>query len=214
MLDGEKLQLIVVTWHFWSEFGVGVAASELTHELMKLGVDLIAVVHSDTHACSCVNNAHEPIRTISIKRKDNLFLTPFRRYLLSRRAAESLKLLQNDYGDDCVIHSHSLFPSAFLGNAYKEMDAPFVNTIHGTYAGERERFRKEMPMHPQELRYRLASHIAGYFVEALMRRCKSHIIALSPENARRFIGLGFPQSQVHVIPNGVNLNFFEPYDRN
>jgi glycosyltransferase involved in cell wall biosynthesis len=213
LLDGGKLQLIVVTPHFWSEVGVGVAARELTHELMKLGVDLIAVIHGDTHACSYVNNTHESIRTISIGRKDNLLLTPFRIYLLSRRAAESLKSLQNDYGKDCVVHSHSVFPSALLGNAYEQMEATFVTTIHGIYARERERFKKEMPVRPQELRYRLASHMTGYVLQALLRRCKSHIIALSPENARRFMDLGFPQSQIHVIPNGVNLNFFKPIDR-
>ena len=207
------MQLIVVTSDFWSEVGVGTAARELTKELTKLGVNLIAIIHSDTRAPLYVNNAHKPIRAISIDIKNNLFLKPFRRSLLSRRAAESLKLLKNDYGNDCVIHSHSLFPSAFLRNAYKEMNAAFVTTIHGTYEGERERFKKEMPVHPQELRYRLASYITGYFLRTLFRRCKSHIIALSPDNARRFIGLGLPQSQVQVIPNGVNLNFFKPYDR-
>jgi glycosyltransferase involved in cell wall biosynthesis len=207
------LQLIVVTSDFWSEVGVGTAASELTKELTKLGVNLIAIIHSDTRAPMYVNNADKPIRAISIETKNNLFLKPLRISLLSRRAAESLKLLKNDYGNDCVIHSHSLFPSVFLGNAYKEMNAAFVTTIHGTYEGERERFEKEMPVRPQELRYRFASYITSYSSRTLFRRCKSHIIALSPDNARRFIGLGLPQSRVHVIPNGVNLNFFRPYDR-
>jgi len=160
-----------------------------------------------------VNIAHKPVRAISIDIRNNLFLKPFRLSLLSSRAAESLKLLKNDYGNDCVIHSHSVFPSTFLGNAYKEMNAAFVTTIHGTYEGEKERFKKEMPVHPQELRYRFSTYITGYFLRTLFRRCKSHIIALSPDNARRFIGLGLPQSQVHVIPNGVDLNFFKPYDR-
>jgi glycosyltransferase involved in cell wall biosynthesis len=141
-------------------------------------------------------------------------LKPFRRYLLSKRAAESLKLLQKDLKGDCVIHCHSLFPSVFLGNAYKKMNAAFVNTIHGTYEGEIERFKKEMPINPQELRYRLASRMVSYVTESLIRRCKSHLIALSPENARRFIDWGVPPSKVHLIPNGVNLNFFKPYDQN
>lgn len=193
--------------------GVDVASSELTNELMKLGVDLVAVIRSDASARSHVNNAYDPTRTISIKIKDNSFLKPFKKYLLSRRAAESLKLLQKDYGKDCVIHSHSLIPSAFLRNVYKEMNAIFVTTIHGAYEGERERFKKEMPVHPLELRYRLSSYMEGYVLRVLKRRCKSHVIALSSENARRLMRTGLPQSRVHVIPNGVNLNFFKPYDR-
>jgi glycosyltransferase involved in cell wall biosynthesis len=195
------------------EAGVGVAASELTQELVKLGVDLVAVIRSDASVRSHVNDAHSPLQTISIGINSNLFLKPFEKYVLSRRAVESLKLLQNDYGDDCVIHSHSLFPSAFLGNLCKEMNAHFITTIHGTYAGERERFKKEMPVHPLELRYRFSCSMEGYVLRVLQRRCKSHIIAPSPENACRFMRAGLPQSRVHVIPNGVNLNFFKPYDR-
>jgi glycosyltransferase involved in cell wall biosynthesis len=207
--------LILVTQVYQSPraSGVYVASSELTQELMKLGVDLVAVIRSDASTRSHSNNAYDPTPTISIEVEDNFFLKPFKKYLLSRRAAESLKLLQKDYGDDCVIHSHSLFPSAFLGNVRKETSAIFVNTIHGTYEGERERFKKEMPVHPLELRYRLSSDIEGYVLGVLKRRCKSHVIALSSENARRLIHTGLPQSRVHVIPNGVNLNLFKPYDR-
>ena len=214
-MEGGKLQLIVVTRAYQRarEVGVGVAASELTKELMKLGVDLVAVIRSDASARSHVNNAYDPIRTISIEIKDNSFLKPFEKYVLSRRAVGSLKLLQKECGDDCVIHSHSLFPSALLGNVYKETNAIFVTTIHGTYEGERERFKKEMPVHPLELRYRLSSYMEGYVLRVLKRRCKSHVIALSSENARRLMRTGLPQSRVHVIPNGVNLNFFKPYDR-
>lgn len=209
LLDCEKLQLIVVTPHFWSEVGVGNATRELTQELMKLGVDLVAVIHGDSH----VNNVHEPIPAISIGVKDNLFLRPFACAILSKRAVDSLKLLQNDYGDDCVIHSHSLYPIALLGNGYKKTNAIFVTTVHGFNASERERFKKEMPVHPQELRYRFYNHMVGYARAVLIRRSKGHFIALSPENARRFVRLGLPQSKVHVIPNGVNLSFFKPYDR-
>jgi len=214
-LDGGKLQLIVVTRAYQRarEAGVGVAASELTHELMKLGVELVAVIRSDVSVRSHVNNTYDPTQTLSIEIKDSSFLKPFEKYVLSRRAVGSLKLLQKDYGEDCVIHSHSLFPSAFLGNVYKEMNAIFVTTIHGTYEGERERFKKEMPVHPLELRYRLSSYMEGYVLKVLKRRCKSHVIALSSENARRLIHTGLPHSRVHVIPNGVNLNFFKPYDR-
>jgi glycosyltransferase involved in cell wall biosynthesis len=211
----EKLQLILVTQVYQSArtSGVNVASSELTQELVKLGVDLVAVIRSDASTRSHVSNVYDPTPTISIEMEDNFFLKPFKKYLLSRRAAESLKLLQKDYGDECVIHSHSLFPTAFLGNVRKETSAIFVNTIHGTYEGERERFRKEMPVHPLELRYRLSSDIEGYVLEVLKRRCKSHVVALSSENACRLIHTGVPQSRVHVIPNGVNLNFFKPYDR-
>jgi glycosyltransferase involved in cell wall biosynthesis len=210
------LQLIVVTRFYQRvrEAGAGVAASELTQELMKLGVDLVAVIRGDASARLHANNAHDPVRTMSVEIKDNSLLKPFEKYLLSRRAVESLKLLQKDYGDDCVIHSHSLFPSSFLGDVYKETNAIFVNTIHGTYNGERERFKKEMPVHPLELRYRLSSYMEGYVLRVLTRRCKGHVIALSPENARRFTRMGLPESRVHVIPNGVNLNFFKPYDGN
>jgi glycosyltransferase involved in cell wall biosynthesis len=209
------LQLIVVTQAYQRarEIGVGVAASELTQELVKLGVELVAIIRSDASARLHVNTTFGSTPTISTEIKNNSFLKPFEKYLLSKRAIESLKLLQKDYGDDCVIHSHSLFPSAFLSNVYKEMKTIFVNTIHGTYEGERERFKKEMPMHPLELRYRLASYMEGYVLRVLKRRCKSHVIALSSENARRFIHTGLPKSRVHVIPNGVNLNFFKPCDR-
>ena len=209
------MQLIVITQTYQrtGEAGVGVAASELTQELVKLGVNLVAVIRSDASTHWHVDNAYDPTRTISIEIRNNSFMKPFETYFLSRRAVESLKLLQKDYGDDCVVHSHSLFPSALLGNVCKEMNAIFVTTIHGTYEGERERFRKEMPVHPLELRYRLSSYMEGYVLRVLKRRCKSHVIALSSENARRFIHTGLPKSRVHVIPNGVNLNFFKPYDR-
>ncbi|NIO36515.1 glycosyltransferase, partial [Candidatus Bathyarchaeota archaeon] len=116
-----------------------------------------------------------------------------------------MKLLQSDYGDNCVIHSHSLYPSAFLRNSCKEIDAVFLTTVHGVNPGEIERFRREMPVHPQELGYRLVHYMVGHERATLIRRSRGHFIALSPENARAFVGMGLSSSKVHLIPNGVDL---------
>jgi len=210
-----NLRLIVVTTHFWSEVGVGSAARELTKELVKLGVDLIAVIHGDSgEKANCAHEFGLDKASITIDVKDNLFLRPLRPYFLSKRALKSLKLLQKDYGEDCVIHSHHLYPSAFLEKSNKDGHSVFVTTVHGTLLGEIERFRKEMPTRPLELRYRLAVHSFGYVGRALLRRSKGHFIAVSPRTAYEIMRLGLPKPRVHVIPNGVNLDSFKPHSRN
>jgi len=211
------LRLIVVTTHFWAEVGVGNAAMELTKELLKLGVELIAVIHGDrVTRAQRLNCAHEfglDKQSICIEVKNNSLLIPLRPYLLSKRAAKSLKSLQKDYGKDCVVHSHSLYPSAFLKNRNTERNATFVTTLHGTFQGELERFRKEMPFHPLELRYRLATYSTAYFARSLLRRSKDHFIAVSPRTAYEITRLGLPKPRVHVIPNGVNFALFKPHNR-
>jgi len=176
---------------------------------------LVAVVHADSY----VNSLHEPIpdkTPISIDIKHNLIarVPPISRYLISRRAVKVLKLIQKDFGDDCVIHSHNLFPSVFSGSDHEETKAIFVTTLHGTAEGEIERFKNEMPVHPRELLYRLAYISSVYTYGAFLRRIKGHFISLSANNACELVRQGLPKSRVHVIPNGVNLNIFKPYDRN
>ena len=210
-----KLQLVVVAKAFWSDEGQANATREVTKELVKLGVELVAVVHADSY----VNSLHEPIpdkTPISIDIKHNLITRapPISRYLMSRRAAKVLNSIRKDFGRDCVIHSHNLCPSAFSGNGHEETKAIFVTTIHGTAEGEVERFKKEMPVHPRELLYRLAYISSVYTYGAFLRRSKGHFIALSPNNACKIMRQGLPKSRVHVIPNGVDLNIFKPYDRN
>jgi len=203
------LRLVVVTPHFWSDVGVGNAVRELTNELVKLGVDLAGLIHADPY----VSNTYPSTPIISVETKENFFTGPYRELLISRRAAHSLKLLvKSNHGDDCVVHSHSLYPSALIGKGCKEMDAAFITTVHGINAGEIERFRKEMPVHPQELRYRLIHYMVFSERRALIRRSRGHFIAQSHENASVFMRMGLSRSRVHVIPNGVNLNSYKPYD--
>jgi glycosyltransferase involved in cell wall biosynthesis len=210
-----NMQLIVVTPNFWIEAGIGNAVRELTQELMKLSVELIAVVHGDSSAH--LGNTHETIPNISIGLRKISVLKPFSRYILSMRAAEALKLLSNKIGDDCIIHSHSLFPTAFLGNGYKSKNVSFITTIHGINEGEIKRFKKDMFVSPQELRYRFAGYVENYvwgtLFNSLPRPSRSHIIALSPENFSIFKAKGLSQSKLHFLPNGVNINFYRPYNQ-
>jgi glycosyltransferase involved in cell wall biosynthesis len=208
------MQLVVVAKNFWAEDGTSAAATELTRELVKLGIDLVTVVHANP----CVSSVHEPKpekAPVFIDVKDNWFLRrpPFEQNLLSRKAAKLLKSMQNEFGRDCIIHSHSLFPSAFCGNNC-EKKAAFVTTIHGTGEGERERCKKEMPLHPREISYRLGYNISSHMLTSYLKHGKGHFIALSPSNAREILRHGLPMSQIHIIPNGVDLKAFKPFDRN
>jgi glycosyltransferase involved in cell wall biosynthesis len=212
MLKG-KMRLIVVTRSFWAEDGTSTAARELTAELVHLGVDLVTVVHANP----CVSSVHKPKSEktpVLIDMKNNWFLRrpPFEQQLLSRRAAKVLKLLQKEFGRDCVIHSHSLFPSAFCENDC-EKKATFVTTIHGTAEGEIERCGKEIPLHPREISYRLGYNISSCLLRSYLKHGKGHFIALSPSNAREILKKGLPRSQIHIIPNGVDVKTFKPFDR-
>jgi glycosyltransferase involved in cell wall biosynthesis len=211
-LDGGNLKLIVVTPYFWSEVGIGNAVRELTKAMVKIGVELVAIVHADPHA----KNVHPPVdeeRHFSIDLKGNWLLKKplFKNIILSRAAAKMLKCVQKDYGN-CVIHSNNLFPSYFLENSLEK--ASFVTTIHGTAEGEIERHWKELPLHPRELTYRLGYFAPRYMNRIFMKHSRDNFIVMSQSNACEIMRRGVPRSQVHIIPNGVNIDFFKPYDRN
>jgi glycosyltransferase involved in cell wall biosynthesis len=207
------MDLVVVTRAFWSDVGEANAAREVTKELVKLGVELVTVIYADSH----VKGQHEPIprkilESTSVGR-GILSMPPFYDYRVSARAAKMLKLLRKDLGTDYVIHCHNLVPSAFSDYKSVETDARLFTTVHGMYDDEVRRYCKEMPVHPRELASRLGVVGPAYLFHFLLRRSKGHIIALSPRNACEIVRLGLEVSRVHVIPNGVDLSFFKPYDK-
>jgi glycosyltransferase involved in cell wall biosynthesis len=207
------MDLIVVTRAFWSDVGEANAAREVTKELVKLGVELVTVIHADSN----VKGRHEPIpqktlEPISVDR-GILSMPPFYDYRVSARAAKMLKLLRKDLGTDYVIHCHNLVPSAFSDYKSVETDARLFTTVHGMYDDEVKRYFKEMPVHPRELTSRLGVIGPAYFSHFLLKRSKGQIIALSPRNACGLVKLGLEMSRVHVIPNGVDLDFFKPCDK-
>jgi len=207
------MKLVVVAKAFWSDVGEANAAREVTAELVKLGVELITVIHADSH----VKGRREPIpqKTLSPINVEHGLLSrpPLNYYCLSARAAKILNLLRKDLGTDCVIHCHNLVPSAFSTCRCLETSAKFFTTVHGMADDEVRRYSKEIPVHPRELISRLGFVGLVYLYHFLLKRSKGQIIALSPRNACEIVRLGLQGSRVHVIPNGVDLGFFKPYDQ-
>jgi glycosyltransferase involved in cell wall biosynthesis len=206
------MNLVVVTRAFWSDVGEANAAREVTKELVKLGVELITVIHADSR----VKGRHEPIprkilKSISVE-QGILSRPPFYDYRVSARTAKMLKLLRKDLGTDYVIHCHNLVPSAFSDYKSVEPNARLFTTVHGMYDDEVRRYWRELPVHPRELASRMGIVGPFYSDHFLLRRSKGQIIALSPRNASEIVRLGLEMSRVHVIPNGVDLSFFKPFD--
>jgi glycosyltransferase involved in cell wall biosynthesis len=206
--------MLIVTKDFWSDVGVANAAREVARGLVKLGVELVTIIHDDS--VTITSDELKPSIAPEAIHGGNTLLMRFPQmanYLLSRRAARMLRSMQKDLGDDYIVHCHNLFPAAFLKGELIEKRARFVTTIHGTIRGELERFCKEKPVHPRELLYRMATY--GFnldLVRPFLKRSKSHFIALSAFDAREIMRQNLPASQIHVIPNGVDLEVFRPYD--
>jgi len=206
------MKLVVVARAFWSDEGQANATREVTRELVKLGVELLVVLHADSH----VDSLQEPVAQmspVSIDVKHNFIgqRTPLGYYNISRRAARVLESLRKDARSECLIHSHHFFPSAFIRRSEGSPQF-FLTTIHGTVEGEVKRFKREMPIHPRELLYRPSLMGSMYRDRALMRRSKGHFIALSPSNAMEIVREGVPSSRVHFITNGVDSDVFKPCD--
>jgi glycosyltransferase involved in cell wall biosynthesis len=181
---------------------------------MKLGVELSTVVHNDPPT-TVAGETKVDAPAISISSGNSLVtrMPQMGDYVLSKRAAEILRSIREDLRNDCVVHCHNLFPHAFLGKELEKRRASFVTTIHGTTRGELQRFRKERPMHFRELTYRLGCYYgynAGF--RSLLKRSRSHFIALSAVNAADFMRQGIPASRVHIIPNGADLEVYRPSD--
>lgn len=208
------MRMLIVTKDFWSDVGAANAAREVAKELVRLGVELITIIHDDSIT---ITSAEPRPKTApkAIHGANTLLmrLPQLANYVLSRRAATILRSMQKDLGDDCIVHCHNLFPAAFLKNEVGERRASFVTTIHGTIRGELERFCKEKPVHPRELLYRMATYgIDLDWISPFLKRSKSHFIALSSYDADEIMRHSLPASCIHVIPNGVDLDVFRPYD--
>jgi hypothetical protein len=80
--------LVVTTKTFWSNVGPGNAARELAKELVKLGVDLVAVVHADSH----VESAQEPIPNKEPIPIDVPLPPPLRYYLVSKEGSKTTEV--------------------------------------------------------------------------------------------------------------------------
>lgn len=206
------MQLLVIAKAFWSDEGQANATREVTKELVKLGVELLTVVHADSHA-GYLGEPRTLISPISVDIKHNFLarVPPIVDYSLARRAARVLRSMQENIGPDCIVHDHGIHSSAYLDSEMKPKPF-FVNTIHGTEEGELERFKREMPVHPRELVYRIAYTSSNYVKKDLCKRSKGSFIALSRKNACEIVRRGVSQSRVHIIPNGVDLNVFRPCD--
>lgn len=206
--------MLIVTRDFWSDVGAANAAREVARELVRLGVELVTIIHDD----SVIITSNEPRPKIPPKAIHGsntilMRLPHLANYILSKRAARILRSMQKDLRDDCIVHCHNLFPGAFLKNELEEKRATFVTTLHGTSKGEIKRFSKEKPVHPRELLYRMATYSTNLdFVRPFLKRNKSHFIALSAFDASEIMRQNLPASRIHVIPNGVDLEFFTPYD--
>jgi glycosyltransferase involved in cell wall biosynthesis len=207
------MKLVVVARAFWSDVGEANAAKALTMELVKLGVELIAVIHAETHIKSQGQLFSEKALMPMSIGHGLLSRPPLALYYLSARAAKTLMLLRKYLGTDCVIHCHNLVPTAFLNSKYVVNGPFFFTTLHGTLNGEVERFSREMPLYPYELLYRLVYFSSLHSYNFLLKRSIGQIIALSPKNAYDFVRLGLERSRVHIIPNGVDLSFFKPHDK-
>ena len=206
--------MVIVTRDFWSDAGVANAAREIASELVKLGVELVTIIHADS-VTSTSAELRPRIAPEAIHEGNDLLmrLPQLANYILSKRAARILRSMQKKLVSDCIVHCHNLFPSAFLGNELEKGRTVFVTTIHGTIRGELERFCREKPVYPRELLYRVATYGHSLsLVRPYLKRSKSHFIALSAFDANEIMRQNLPASRIHIIPNGVDLEFFKPYD--
>lgn len=206
--------MVIVTRGFWSDVGAANAAREIASELVKLGVELVTIIHTDS-VIGTSDELRPRIASEAIHDGNDLLmrLPQLANYIISRKAAKILRSMQKRIGSDCIVHCHNLFPSAFLGNELGKGRTVFVTTVHGTIRGELERFCREKPVHPRELLYRVATYGHSLsWVRPYLKRGKSHFIALSPFDACEIMRQNLPASRIHVIPNGVDLEFFKPYD--
>jgi glycosyltransferase involved in cell wall biosynthesis len=205
--------MLIVTRDFWSDHGAANAAREVAKGLARLGVELITIIHEDSVITSDGPTPTIAPKAIQAANASIMQIPQLANYIRSRRAARILRSMQEELGDDCIVHCHNLFPFAFFRNELRKSGAKFVTTIHGTIRGELERLCRERPLHPRELLYRLGAYgqdlqWSGRF----LKRGESHFIALSVFDACEFMRQSIPSSRIHVIRNGVDLEMFKPYD--
>jgi len=175
------------------ELGASIATRELTSALIGRGVDVNIIAEDGRYPPSGHLNGL------------NLYLPSYLlKYVEMSVKAPSL-LDPNDFD---LIHSHQgLIMSKLLMTNSK---SPWVHTVHSTYLDD-IRYFKEHPLNGLDrLKY-----IFGIKTERLIHlsvvkqlRRKVFFIAVSSRINAELRALGVPDDRIFVVPNGVNIRFF------
>lgn len=198
------LNICLLSYEFPPMIG-GEAAytSSIAKTISNMGHNVIVMTSDTEGRMNTSNNENFKIKYIS-----TIKTTPFESFLFNIRAKKALlDLLKSDKID--IIHQtydYNTFPIS-----KKKIKVPIVATIHHPFKDERKIIKANMSF-IEYLNY-LSRRRLHYLEKMQKKLCEraDKIISVSTYTARSIIKeYGIPADKLEVIPNGVDINRFNP----
>lgn len=147
----------------------------------------------------------DSVQIHSLKRTDRLF--PFNIIAYALRALPVLESLHDQHDFD-LIHMHGnyiILP--ILADILSKVDAPLVETAHGTYLNEIESFF-QYPSFDQKWKYCTGVYL-DHLIQKFGTRFADHVHTVAERARPELVRMGIDEERISVVQNGVNLDEFD-----
>lgn len=204
LLPTSGVKVCTVAPSFNRHGGVPYVARNVVAEFDARGVDCV-VVTDDGREDGVRPVLSEDVEVHTVPRSDRLF--PLDVFSFAARAVPTLAALDDEHGFDAV-HMHGNFIlSPILADRLGKIDAPLVETAHGTYLNELRSFG-QYPRFDGRWKYRAGVYI-DHLIQKYGTRFADHVHTVADRSKPELVEMGIDAEKIRVVPNGIDLAEFD-----
>lgn len=198
------MKICTVSPAFNRHGGVPYVARNIVAQLDERGDDCWVITDTEKEE-GVTPNLPDSVQIHSLKRTDRLFPVNIITYAL--RALPVLESLHKQHNFD-LIHMHGnyiILP--ILTDILGKVDAPLVETAHGTYLNEIDSFF-EYPSFDQKWKYCTGVYL-DHVIQKFGTRFADHVHTVADQAKPELVRMGIDEERISVTQNGVNLEEFD-----
>ncbi|QSG08245.1 glycosyltransferase family 4 protein [Halapricum desulfuricans] len=184
--------------------GVPYVARNIVDELDDRGIENWVITDRERES-DVSPELSDDVEIRTIKRTDRLF--PLNILAFAVRALPTLSKLDDTHEFD-LIHMHGNYIMLpVLADLLGKVDAPLIETAHGTYLNEIRSFR-DYPSFDQKWKYCTGVYL-DHLIQKYGSRFADHVHTVAERSVPELAEMGIDPDRVVAIPNGVGLAEFD-----
>lgn len=184
--------------------GVPYVARNIVAELHQRGVDCTVITDHEQEA-DVKPELPDDVEIHTVYRSNTLF--PLNIGAFALRAAPVLRRLHRSHNFDAV-HMHGNYIALpILAKQLRLIDAPLIETAHGTYLNEIRSF-SDYPSFSRKWKYCTGVYL-DHLIQKYGTRFADHVHTVADRSKPELEEMGVAGEKITAIPNGVNLEEFD-----
>lgn len=184
--------------------GVPYVARNIVAELDDRGVENWVITDRERES-DVRPELSDDVEIRTVKRTDRLF--PLNILAFAVRALPTLSKLDDAHEFDLIYMHGNYITLPVLADLLGKVDAPLVETAHGTYLNEIRSFR-EYPSFDQKWKYCTGVYL-DHLIQKYGTRFADHVHTVAERAVPELAEMGIDPDRVVAIPNGVDLAEFD-----